>query len=53
MPSRKLDGEVIGHGSHKYKVHQGWGNLDASKFPVNNCHEMVQDSKGQADHGGR
>lgn len=43
----KVDGEVIGHGSHRYKVHQGWGNLDASQFPVNNCHEMVQDSKGR------
>lgn len=43
----KVDGEVIGHGNHRYKVHQGWGNLDASKSPVNNCHEMVQDSKGR------
>ncbi|CAG5069933.1 hypothetical protein DYBT9623_02673 [Dyadobacter sp. CECT 9623] len=43
----KLDGETIGHGTHKYKVNQGWGNLDSSKFPVNNCHEMVQDSKGR------
>src|SRR5215217_2967709 len=43
----KVDGEVIGHGAYKYKVHQGWGNLDAAKFPVNNCHEMVQDSKGR------
>ena len=43
----KADGEIIGHGSHRYKVHQGWGNLDSSKFPVNNCHEMVQDSKGR------
>ncbi len=43
----KVDGEVIGHGTHKYKVHQGWGTLDSSQFPVNNCHEMVQDSKGR------
>lgn len=43
----KTDGEIIGHGSHRYKVHQGWGNLDSSKFPINNCHEMVQDSKGR------
>lgn len=41
------NGEIIGHGSHKYKVQQGWGNLDSSKFPINNCHEMVQDSKGR------
>jgi hypothetical protein len=43
----KADGETIGHGNFRYKVNQGWGNLDTSKFPVNNCHEMVQDSKGR------
>ena len=43
----KLDGETIGHGSHRYKVSQRWGTLDSSKFPINNCHEMVQDSKGR------
>ncbi len=43
----KANGEIIGQGTHKYKVHLGWGDLDASKFPVNNCHEMVQDSKGR------
>ena len=41
------DGEIIGHGDYRYKVNQSWGNLDAAKFPVNNCHEMVQDSKGR------
>ena len=39
----KSNGEIIGHGTHKYKVQLGWGNLDSSKFPINNCHEMVQD----------
>ncbi len=43
----KAEGEIIGHGSHRYRVHHGWGNLDTSKFPINNCHEMVQDSKGR------
>ena len=43
----KSNGEIIGHGTHKYKVQLGWGNLDSSKFPINNCHEMVQDSKGR------
>ncbi|MCF2444390.1 6-bladed beta-propeller [Dyadobacter sp. CY345] len=43
----KVDGETIGHGSHKYRVQQGWGNLDSLKFPIDNCHEMVQDSKGR------
>ena len=43
----KANGEIIGHGTHKYKAQLGWGNLASSKFPINNCHEMVQDSKGR------
>ncbi|NER17775.1 6-bladed beta-propeller [Spongiivirga citrea] len=38
---------IIGHNSHRYKVDLGWGMLDPSKTPVNDCHEMVQDSKGR------
>ena len=43
----KLSDEIIGHGDFKYKVHKTWGNLDPSKTPVNNCHEMVMDSQGR------
>jgi len=39
--------EIIGHGDYIYKVDTSWGNLDPSKTPVNNCHEMVMDSKGR------
>ncbi|GAA4443975.1 peptidylglycine monooxygenase-like protein [Ravibacter arvi] len=42
-----VDGEILGHGSHRYKLKLEWGKLDASSFPVNNCHEMVQDAKGR------
>lgn len=38
---------IIGHNSHKYKVDLSWGNLDPVKTPVQDCHEMVQDSKGR------
>lgn len=38
---------VIGHGSHRYKVDLNWGRLDSGRYPVNDCHEMVQDSKGR------
>ncbi len=41
------EGQVVGHGSHKYRVVKGWGVLDAGKNPVNDCHEMVEDSKGR------
>src|SRR4028119_1638010 len=43
----KLSSAVIGQGSYKYRVAEGWGVLDAGKTPVKDCHEMVQDSKGR------
>src|SRR6188472_3755509 len=43
----QLDGEIIGHGDFRYRAHVGWGNLDSTKTPVKNCHEMVMDSKGR------
>jgi hypothetical protein len=38
---------IIGHNSHRYKVDLNWGYLDPIQTPVNDCHEMVQDSKGR------
>ncbi|WP_350290394.1 6-bladed beta-propeller [uncultured Croceitalea sp.] len=38
---------VIGHNSHQYKIDLQWGALNSNFFPVNDCHEMVQDSKGR------
>ena len=38
---------IIGHHSHRYKVDLNWGGLDSTQYPVNDCHEMVQDSKGR------
>ncbi len=38
---------IIGHNSHRYKVDLNWGKLDPRQTPVNDCHEMVQDSKGR------
>ncbi len=38
---------IIGHGDFKYKVDAEWGKLNAVKYPVNDCHEMVIDKKGR------
>jgi len=38
---------IIGHNSHKYKVDLTWGDLNPLHTPVQDCHEMVQDSKGR------
>ena len=43
----KYDDLIIGHNSHQYKVNMKWGNLNPLKTPVQDCHEMVQDSKGR------
>lgn len=42
-----LEEEIIGHGDFKYRVERAWGDLDPSKTPVNNCHEMVMDAEGR------
>ena len=39
--------QIIGHGSHQYKIDLNWGALNSSYYPVKDCHEMVQDSKGR------
>jgi hypothetical protein len=43
----RLSAETIGHGDFRYKVHERWGVLDAGKYPVTNCHEMVQTRSGR------
>ena len=42
-----LSEQIIGHGDFQYRVHKEWGNLNPATTPVNNCHEMVMDSKGR------
>ena len=37
---------IIGHGDYRYRILPDWGKLDASKFPVQDCHEMVQTKNG-------
>lgn len=43
----KMSKETIGHRDFRYRVHESWGNLDPSKTPVKNCHEMIMDNKGR------
>jgi len=38
---------IVGHGDFRYRVDKEWGVQDPSKTPVNDCHEMVLDSKGR------
>lgn len=49
MPSlltAKQKGDIIfGHNNKRYRIDTKWGALDFNRYPVKDCHEMVQDSK--------
>jgi len=38
---------LIGHGSFRYRVDTTWSKADPAKYPVNDCHEMVQAPDGR------
>ena len=38
---------VYGHNGVSYRQVKGWGVLDSTRFPVKDCHEMVQDQQGR------
>lgn len=40
-------GPVYGHNGMRYAMDTHWSKADVSRFPVNDCHEMVQDAKGR------
>ncbi len=43
----KNDGPIYGHNNMRYRMDKAWSQADPMKNPVNDCHEMVQDSKGR------
>lgn len=47
FPKEKYKDLIIGHNSHQYKIDLNWGALNSDLYPVNDCHEMVQDSQGR------
>jgi hypothetical protein len=42
-----LTDSVIGHGTHRYRVHRDWVRPTRSTPPVLNCHEMVRSRDGR------
>lgn len=38
---------LIGHGAFRYRVDTAWSQADPAKYPVNDCHEMVQAPDGR------
>lgn len=51
MPSlssfKQKDEIIFGHNNKRYRLDTKWGQLDFDRYPVKDCHEMVQDSKGR------
>lgn len=45
LANKQTADPILGHGDYKYRLNNTWGNLDASIFPVNDCHEMVMDRR--------
>ncbi|RYZ98253.1 MAG: 6-bladed beta-propeller [Sphingobacteriaceae bacterium] len=43
----KPKGPIYGHNNRRYTMDKNWGVLNRDVTPVNDCHEMVQDSKGR------
>ena len=38
---------VLGHNKKRYRLDTRWSQADVARFPVKDCHEMVQDQKGR------
>jgi peptidylamidoglycolate lyase len=46
-PTFMTEDTILGQGSKRYKLDTHWSQADVAKYPVNDCHEMIQDSKGR------
>lgn len=40
-------GKIYGHNGMQYMLDTIWSKADPMRYPVNDCHEMVQDKKGR------
>jgi hypothetical protein len=47
LAAAKKDEIILGQNNKRYKLNTEWSQLDPAKYPVKDCHEMVQDSKGR------
>jgi hypothetical protein len=41
------DDPLLGQGKKRYRLNTHWSKADVARNPVNDCHEMIQDSKGR------
>lgn len=45
--AKRKEDIILGHNNKRYRLDKEWGKLDFAQYPVKDCHEMVQDSKGR------
>jgi peptidylamidoglycolate lyase len=38
---------ILGHNNKRYRIDTVWSKADAARYPVKDCHEMVQDKQGR------
>jgi peptidylamidoglycolate lyase len=43
----KGDEIILGHNNKQYKIDTQWSKINAARYPVKDCHEMVQDKLGR------
>ena len=43
----RSEGPVYGHNDVRYMLDTSWSKCSPQQYPVNDCHEMVQDKKGR------
>src|SRR6185312_2377453 len=46
-PNLLKDDAILGHNNKRYRLNNKWSRIDFARYPVRDCHEMVQDRKGR------
>ena len=41
------DDTILGHNNNRYRLDNQWSQLDFTRYPDKDCHEMVQDARGR------
>src|ERR1700733_5194181 len=47
MPTHLKDDVILGQNNKRYRLNNQWSQLDFNRYPVKDCHEMVQDRQGR------
>ena len=47
MPTLLKEDTILGHNNKRYRLNNHWSQIDFARYPVKDCHEMVQDRSGR------